>query len=297
MRVFRSVVTSGSITGAAANLGYTPSAVSQQVAALEKEVRMPLLEKAGRGVRPTAAGTLVAEHAAEIMGKVTAAEKAIADLRAGRTGALRLHYFATAGAALVPPAVARFRTEHPGVRLDLKLYEPAYDARGVELGDADVQLVVFRQGSPIPTPGVRLAHLLDDPYWLVMPRGHRLAGRTAVELAELADDPWVDNEAPPGVCRQIMIDAFAAAGFSPNLVVESDDYPTAQGFVAAGLGVTLVPKLGLGTVHPGVVVRRVRHPEPVRAIYAALPDAVADSPVVRDMVSALTSAAQRLTVA
>jgi DNA-binding transcriptional LysR family regulator len=293
LRVLCSVVTSGSISSAAANLGYTPSAVSQQVAALEREAGATLLEKAGRGVRPTAAGNLLAEHAADIMARLATAETALADLRAGRTGRLRVHYFATAGAELLPPAVAEFRARRPGAQLELRLQEPAHSADSALAGEADIQLIVLPQGSsPQSVPGTDLVHLLDDPYRLVLPRGHRLACRAEIELAELADEPWIDNEWPPGACRKIMMDAFAAAGFTPDFVVESDDYPTAQGFVAAGLGVTMVPALGLGFVHSGVEVRRVRHPEPLRCIYAAVPVNTADKPLVKDMLAALVSAAR-----
>src|SRR5437763_8065496 len=164
MRVLRSVVTSGSISSAATNLGYTPSAVSQQISALERETRMPLLEKAGRGVRPTAAGKLLAEHAGDLMDRLAETERALADLRAGRTGRLRMHYFATAGAALVPPAVAAFRAEHPDVQLDLRLFEPAYGPERAALGDTDIQLIVLRPDADAGLPGLRLVHLLDDRY-------------------------------------------------------------------------------------------------------------------------------------
>lgn len=292
LRVLRSVVTSGSISAAAANLGYTPSAVSQQLAVLEKEVRIRLLEKAGRGVRPTAAGRLLARHADEIMGRITQAENELADLRAGRAGRLRVHYFATAGAALVPPAVAAYSARYPGVQLDLRLHEPAYSVDQTIAGKTDIQLVVLQPAEAArPIPGVTLVHLLDDPYHAVLPKGHRLSHQESIELIELADDPWVDNEYAPGQCRQIMLDAFAAAGFAPHFVVESDDYPTAQGFVAAGLGVTMLPGLGLGTVHPAVVVKPVTNPRPVRQIYAAVADAVADQPAVKGMVAALQAAA------
>ena len=292
LRVLRSVVISGSISAAAANLGYPPSAFSQHLAVLENEVQIRLLEKAGRSVRPTAAGRLLARHADEIMGRITAAENELADLRAGRAGRLRVHYFATAGAALVPPAVAAYSARYPGVKLDLRLHEPAYSVDHTIAGETDIQLVVLEpEAAARPVPGVTLVHLLDDPYQLVLPRDHRLAEREGIELTELADDPWVDNEFAPAQCRQIMMDAFAAAGFVPNFVVESDDYPTAQGFVAAGLGVTMLPSLGLGTVHPGVVVRPMSNPNPVRHIYAAVADAVAEQPAVKGMIEALQSAA------
>lgn len=298
LRVLRSVVTSGSISAAAANLGYTPSAVSQQLAVLEKEVRIRLLEKAGRGVRPTAAGRLLARHADEIMSRITLAENELADLRAGRAGRLRVHYFATAGAALVPPAVAAYSARYPRVQLDLRLHEPAYSVDHTIDGKADIQLVVLRpEEADRPMPGVSLVHLLDDPYQLVLPPSHRLANHLdPIELIELADDPWVDNEYAPGQCRQIMMDAFAAAGFAPNFVVESDDYPTAQGFVAAGMGVTMLPSLGLDTVNPGVVVRPMTNPRPVRHIYAAVADVVSEQPAVKGMVEALQAAAHQITI-
>ncbi|WP_433265664.1 LysR family transcriptional regulator [Actinosynnema sp. CS-041913] len=289
MQVLRAVVTTGSITAAAVNLGYTPSAISQQVAALEKQAGLPLLDRVGRGVRPTVAGRMLTEHAAHITDRLVEAEAALADLRAGRTGRLRVRYFATAGAALVPPAVAAFKARHADVQLDLKLIEPDDPMVEIEAGRADVALSVFPRGSEAPR-GVHVVHLLDDPYLAVLPRGHDLVRKRVVDLADLADEPWVDAVSPPGPCRDIVLDACAAAGFAPNFVLESDDYPTAQGFVAAGLGVTIVPKLGLGVIHPGVVVRRLRHPEPSRTILAAIRADSLGSPAVRTLLDALKAA-------
>ncbi|GGP58702.1 LysR family transcriptional regulator [Saccharothrix coeruleofusca] len=289
MQVLRAVVTTGSITAAATNLGYTPSAISQQVASLEKQAGLPLLERVGRGVRPTLAGRLLTEHAAHITERLAEAEAALADLRAGRTGRLRVRYFATAGAALVPPAVAAFRARHPDVRLDLKLTEPDDPVVEVEAGRADVAVVVVHDAEL--ARGVHLVHLLDDPYLAVLPRGHELARKRVLDLADLADEPWVDAAVPPGPCQAIVLDACAAAGFSPGYVVQADDYPTAQGFVAAGLGVAIVPKLGLGVVNPGVVVRRLRHPEPVRTICAAVREEGMGTPAVVSLLEALKTAA------
>ncbi|MBY8849618.1 LysR family transcriptional regulator [Saccharothrix sp. MB29] len=290
MQVLRAVVSTGSITAAAENLGYTPSAVSQQVAALEREAGLPLLDRVGRGVRPTTAGRVLTEHAARIADRLVEAEAALADLRAGRTGRLRVRYFATAGAALVPPAVAAFRTAHPDVALDLKLTEPDDPAVEVAAGPADVAVVVSHAADE-PTRGVHLVHLLDDPYLAVLPRGHELARKRVLDLADLAGEPWVDAVVPPGPCRGIVLDACAGAGFAPTVVVEADDYPTAQGFVAAGLGVTIVPKLSLGVVHPGVVVRRLRRPEPTRTICAAAREDAVGSPAVDSLLRALRAAA------
>ncbi|KAA2264646.1 LysR family transcriptional regulator [Solihabitans fulvus] len=289
MQVLRAVVTSGSITAAATNLGYTPSAISQQVATLEKQAGVALLERVGRGVRPTAAGRLLTEHAAVITDQLAEAETALADLRAGRTGLLRVRYFASAGAALVPPAVAAFRRDYPDVRLDLKVTEPDDPLPEVEAGRADLAIVVFPR-SVEPARGVRLVHLLDDPYVALLPRGHELARKRVVDLADLAEDQWVDAIFPAGPCRDLMRNACAEAGFTPKVVVEGDDFPTSQGFVAAGLGVAIVPKLSLGSVHPGVLVRRLRRPQPLRSIYAAVRDEAADQPSVRGLIDALTMA-------
>jgi DNA-binding transcriptional LysR family regulator len=291
MQVLRAVVTSGSVTAAATNLGYTPSAISQQVAALEKQAGVILLERVGRGVRPTAAGRLLTEYAAVISKHVAEAETALADLRDGRTGRLVIRYFATAGAALVPPALARMRREHPGVQVDLKLIDPEDPLPEVEQGRADLAIIVQQRDRL--RPGVKLVHLLDDPYRAVLPRGHRLASKRVVDLTDLAEEPWVGNEYPPGPCLEAMLNACASAGFSPNFVVESEDYATAQGFVAAGLGISLIPRLGLGNRHPSVVVRKVRNPEPVRAIYAAVRETSLSQPALHSLLAALRDAAKQ----
>ncbi|MEU5668346.1 LysR family transcriptional regulator, partial [Streptomyces longwoodensis] len=215
LQVLRAVVTSGTVTAAAAHLGYTPSAVSQQVAALEKQAGTELLERVGRGVRPTPAGLLLTEHAALISSAVAQAESALADLRAGRIGTLSVRYFATAGSTLVAPALAQLRAEHPGVRVDLELADPEDPFQEVVRGRADLAVVVQARGRA--GDGFRLVHLLDDPYMAVLPLGHPLADREVIDLHELAGEQWVGSE-PPGPCLKPVIDSCAAAGFSPDFV-------------------------------------------------------------------------------
>jgi DNA-binding transcriptional LysR family regulator len=288
MQVLRAVVTSGSVTAAAAHLGYTPSAVSQQVAVLEKEAGMALLERVGRGVRPTAAGRLLTEHAAVISRNIAETETALADLRAGRTGRLAIRYFTSVGPTLVAPALARLRREHPGVRIDLRLTEDPLH----ELTRDDVDLALVVRPGDAAGRGVRLVHLLDDAYQAVLPAGHPLAARRVIDLADLAGEPWIGSE-PPGPCLDVMLDACAAAGFSPNFVATSEDYATAHGFVEAGLGVGLIPRMGLGGRRPGVAVRRVRHPEPVRTIQAAVREVTLDQPALRTLLDVLQEAAKQ----
>lgn len=290
MQVLRAVVNSGSVTAAARNLGYTPSAVSQQVAALEKEAGAPLLERVGRGVRATAAGRLLTAHASLIGETVAEAEAALADLRAGLTGRLDVRYFATAGAALVAPAVTRFRAGHPDVRVGLRLEDPAESVPGVVAGEADLAIVVRARGETVR--GVRLVQLLDDPYSAVLPAGHPLAARAELSLAELAEEPLVRADRPGGACERIVRDACWEAGFDPRYVVDSEDYATAQGFVAAGLGVALLPRTGLATRHPGVVVREFGHRGhgPVRPVCVALPEAASPARAEPGVLEALLDA-------
>ncbi|MFF6787543.1 LysR family transcriptional regulator [Streptomyces filamentosus] len=290
MQVLRAVITSGSVTAAAAHLGYTPSAISQQIAALEKETGTTLLERVGRGVRPTEAGLLLTRYTAVISEHLAEAETALADLRAGREGRLAVRYFASVGPTLLAPALARVRRDHPAVAIGPRLTDPDDAVAEVHRGDADLALVV-RPPADAPRQGLHVVHLLDDPYRAVLPAGHPLAPRRVLDLADLAGEPWVRSE-PPGPCLAPVTDACAAAGFSPDFAATSQDYATAQGFVAAELGVSLVPRLGLSTRHPGVAVRRVRHPEPVRAIHAVIRTGSLRQPVLRTLLDAFRQAAE-----
>ncbi|MFI6107601.1 LysR family transcriptional regulator [Streptomyces sp. NPDC051310] len=290
LQVLRAVVTSGSVTAAAAHLGYTPSAISQQVAVLEKEVGIALLERVGRGVRPTEAGRLLTRHTEIISRDIAEAEATLADLRAGRTGRLAIRYFTSVGPTLVAPAVTRLRREHPGVRIDLSLLETEDPLTQVERGEADVSIVVGPRDNR--RRGLRLVHLLDDEYLVALPAGHPLAAPPVLDLADLAAEPWVASE-PPGPCLDLTLQACAAAGFSPNFTARSEDYATALGFVAAGLGVALVPRLAAQDRRDGVVLRRVRHPEPVRYIYAAVREGTPAQGPLGTLLQALEEAASR----
>ncbi len=248
---------SGSVQAAATNLGYTPSAVSQHLTALQRETGLTLLAKAGRGLRPTAAGHALAAEADRVLARVGAAESLIADLRTGRTGTLSIAYFASVGAAWMPHVVRSVLTGFPGVRLDLQLREHIPDSREER---ADVQVVVAGGGFD-PGPGFTAHHLLDDPYVAVVPVGHRLAGRTEADLVDLADERWVDNDFARGWCRANLLEACTAAGFRPAFRVEAHDYRTALAFVAAGIGLTVLPALGAAHLPEGVTCVRPAPPD------------------------------------
>lgn len=299
LRVLRAVVRSGSVRAAGEQLGYTPSAVSQHVAALERETGSVLLERAGRGVRPTDAARLLADVADDVLDRLARAEAALAGLRAGRTGRLHLTSFPSAGASLVPPAVAAFRDRFPDVELVLGVAEPEEAVAALRAGDVDVAVVVEPHGpATLPEEAsadrLQLVHLLDDPYSVLVPAGHPLAGAADVDLADLADEAWVGTASAPGHCQAAALDACRAAGFTPVYTVQADEYPTTMGFVAAGMGVALVPALALGFVHGRVVVKPLRGAQPVRHVYAAVRSARRRETVVQGALCALADAAASL---
>src|SRR5579875_82244 len=192
LAVLHAVVSAGSVTGAAAELSYTPSAVSQHIAALERETGAALLERIGRRVRPTPAGALLAGYAAEILDRVAEAETALAALTDGRTGRIRLASFGSAGTGLVPPAVAGFRRAHPDVDLQLTLAEQPEALAALRDDHADLAVVILdleESGAhtrPVPVGGgLEWQHLLLDPYFVAMPSDHPLAARAHVTLAQL----------------------------------------------------------------------------------------------------------------
>ncbi len=298
LQVLSAVVDGGSITAAAAALGYTASAVSQSMAALERETGTVLLEKVGRGVRPTPAGLLLAEHAEAVMARLREAEAALGALRAGQAGRLRLAAFATAGATLVPQALAWFRAGHRAVEIDLDVAET--DEALARLRAGRIDLAVIAVDTPPPTeadPALVRTHLLDDPYRVILPRTHRLAGRRAIALADLADDPWIATASARCNSRAIVTGVCGRAGFNPRFAIEADEFATALGFVSAGLGVALLPLLAVGSIPDNVRVRRLREDEPVRHVYAVTRRSISGEPAVRGMSQALQECAGSYLVA
>jgi len=294
LRVLKTVVEAGSISAAASELSYTPSAVSQQIAALERETGAVLFEPAGRGVRPTDAALLLCEHASRALATVQEAEEALVALRSGQFGRMRVGAFPTAGSALVPAALAAFQAGFPRVALDLVVAEPDEALSRLRAGVIDVAVLVegFGPGEE-PDDGLHRRHLLADPFKAVLPRGHAMAARRTIDIKALAKERWIAVSSCPGYCQQVVSNTCRQAGFDPCYGLEADEYPTAQGFVAAGLGVALVPLLALGAaVHPGVVVRRLSGEQPVRQVWAATRAAIAHQFPVEEMLRNLEVSAR-----
>ena len=269
LRVLREVAAKGSFSAAAESLAYTQSAVSQQIAALEREAGTKLVERSARGVRLTEGGRALVRHADVILARLADAEaelEAIAGLRGGR---LRLVSFATAGATLMPQAIALFRERHPAVELSLEPAEPDDGIARLRTGECDIALTIDAPFCTIEDDGVERQHLLDDPMYVVLPRGHALAAKPSIRLQELSSDPWIGGSSGGCPDTLILLRACNAAGFEPRIAFHSDDYLAIQGFVAAGVGVSLIPDLALLAVRDDVVIRALASRPPVRAIQAA----------------------------
>jgi DNA-binding transcriptional LysR family regulator len=288
LRVFRSVVASGSIQAAAANLGYTASAVSQHVSALQRETGLALITRIGRGIEPTAAGLALADEIDGVLSRLGDVQSFVDDLRAGRAGTLSIAYFASVGSAWMPAVVRGVLRDFPGLRLNLSLRD---DLPTNPAERADIQIVV-EQERFTGLAGVRAHHLLDDPYVAVLPKGHPLAGGDSVELVQLAGERWVDNDIARGWCRRNLLRACQAAGFSPPFHVEAHDYPTAIAFVDAGIGLTVLPRLAAGNLPAGLVAVPVTGPTPQRSIYALVQASVETTAPARAVVALLARCAR-----
>ncbi len=267
MRVLREVALRGSFSAAAEALSFTQSAVSQQIAALEREAGAVLVQRSARGVRLTEAGEAVVRHADVVLARLAEAEaelEAIAGLRGGR---LRMAAFESAGASLMPLAIAQFRARHPAVELSLSLLEPEESVPLLRTGELDVALTFDARVDP-DEDGVQRTHLLEDPMYLVVPTDHPLAHKARPRLADLATDAWIGGPSDCE-CNRLIYRACAAAGYDPRIAFETDDYTAVQGFVAAGVGVSLIAALGLTTVRDDIVVRSLGAETPIRHIHAA----------------------------
>jgi DNA-binding transcriptional LysR family regulator len=291
MRVLSEVAVRGSFSAAAEALSFTQSAVSQQIAALEREAGTVLVQRNARGVRLTEAGEALVRHAEAILARLGEAEaelEAIAGLRGGR---LRLAAFESAAASLMPLAIASFRAAHPGVELSLIMAEPDDSEPLLKSGELDL-VVGFDSRIRNEVDGVARQHLLSDPMFLVLPADHPLARKRNLRLADVADDPWIAG-ATNCECNRLITRACAAAGFEPRIAFETDDYTAMQGFVAAGVGVSLIAELGLETVRDDIVVRGLGRDAPIREVYAATLVDSHRTPATQAMLEILADVATR----
>lgn len=264
LRIFSSVMASGTVSAAADSLGMTPSAVSQQIAALQKETGLTLFERAGRSIRPTTQAVALAHESERLLGELHRVDTVIADLRAGHKGELSIGYFSSAGARWMPQLAKQLLARMPDLTLQMVLTE------GYPPGESppvDIDVVPDDPATAV-RPGHTVTPLMSDPFVALVPVGHRLAGRRRVEMAELADEAFVSNDISAGITQDMIDRACRAAGFRPRYTVEAQDHYTAIAFVAAGVGITVVPDLASRALPKSVRKLQLIRPHPVRDIVA-----------------------------
>jgi DNA-binding transcriptional LysR family regulator len=293
LRTLDALARHGSVSGAADALHVTTSAVSQQMAKLEREAGQQLLAKNGRGVRLTDAGRLLAEHASRILSQVELAQSDLEAHRGQVVGELRLSAFPTAARGLFPTALAALRAEHPALRVCSSELEPEGGIAGVVRGDLDLAVVLDWYNKPMPLPdGLVKAPLLDDPADVAMPARHRLAGRDEVDLGEFADDEWI-TWGEGEFCHEWLMFTLRSRGVEPIVGHRAAETHTQMGLVAAGLGVCIAPLLGRHPMPAGVVTVPLRQ-RVQRHVYVVWRADADRRPSIRAAVEALQDAARKV---
>jgi DNA-binding transcriptional LysR family regulator len=294
LRAFTLVLDLGSVSAAASLLGYTQSAVSQQLTALEREVGEPLVDRSQRPLRPTRAGETLRPHIARVLAELSGAQAAVEDLRGG-TRRLRLAAFPSALSSFVPAAVRDVRRADPDVVIQVLQLETKEAVEHLRDGDADVAVVHHMPGIAVPqTAGLERRRLMVDDLYAVVPDGHRLARAAAVSITDLAHEPFglPRRDTPAGRFRAMVEHLCAEAGFSPRVAYELDDLPAAQAFVAAGVAVGLMHGLTLAGRPLGVTALPLKErPAGSRTIEALAP-ATVSSPAVDALLERLAEAAR-----
>lgn len=278
LRVLCEVARHGSFSAAADSLGYTQPAISRQIATLEAEAGTLLVRRVPQGALLTDAGRLLVERATPLLASLDAIEvelRALAGLDGGR---LRLASFASAAASIVPLAITEFRARHPQVEIEVMMADPVSSIPQLRAGELDIALshdpigtdASLGEAGTLPR-GLEIVRLFDDPMYAALPLDHPLADEQPLGLARLADEPWMLGTTAACPDRQLFLRACREAGFEPRIAFQNDDYPAILGFVAAGVGVALVPDMVARSVRQDVVIRELEPTPTPRPISAVLP--------------------------
>jgi DNA-binding transcriptional LysR family regulator len=293
LALLREVVRHGSFSRAAQALYLTQPSVSRQIAKLEQEAGVRLLDRSASGLRLTDAGRVALDRAEAIAGHLAAAEaelEAIATLGAGR---LRLSAFPTAAATLVLDAIRLFRRRHPGVDVSFVEAGTRSGVQRLRAGEVDLALAFRERGETAPASwdGLEPEHLLVDPLYVALAKKHPLAAKTAIRLSDLRDEGWIQavQAGPSGITYR----ACLAAGFEPRLVALSDHAPITQGLVAAGLGVTLISSLSVPQARKDIAIRPLKPSGPERDVFAVSLPGSLRPPAITAMVGVLRELAPR----
>jgi DNA-binding transcriptional LysR family regulator len=267
LRALQAVAQYGSVNRAAEVLGYTPSAVSQQLAKLERETRTTLIERQGRGIVLTDAGRQLASTASQILELVEDAELTLEEQRGQAIGTLSIAAFPTAARGLLPHALGRLIDDNPGLDVRLTETDPFEAVAAVNRGEIHVAVVHDWHNAPLSLPeGLSRVKLGSDPADVLVPATHRLAGKEFVRAEDLVGERWICQPAG-SVCYEWLIRTMRRAGVEPNVAYSVAEYQTQLAMLARGIGIGLLPRLGRGTLPDGVVVIPLQ-PAPSRRLYA-----------------------------
>lgn len=286
MRVLREVALRGSIAGAAEALSFTPSAVSQQVAKLEREAGVPLVHRGPRSIRLTDAGRALVGHAEAILERLAEAE---AELRsfAGKEPVLRIGSITSAAANVLPTALARLASLRPETQVTVVEADPLVSLARLRARELDLAVVFEYDYVPLPADErLELEVLVEEELCALLPAAHPAARQRAVRLLDLSGETWIASTARSS-CHPFTERACRAAGFEPRIGFEFDDYNALQNHVAAGSGVGMAPEMGLSPRNPGVAVRPIAFGAPRRRVLAAYRVGEAHTPAVSAMLEAL----------
>jgi DNA-binding transcriptional LysR family regulator len=293
LRVLHAVATTGSLAGASRTLHVTTSAVSQQMARLEREVGQALVERQGRGVRLTEAGALLAGRAGELLQHVERVEADLAEHRGTVAGEVAVAAFATAARGLLPAALSDLRVRHPSLAVSLAEHEPHEAIPALGRGLVDVAVVQDWAEDPLAIPGgLGRRHLLDDAFDVALPPDHPLADREAVAVKELAADDWI-GWATGQICHTWLVRTLAAEGLEPRVAHTASEHSTQLALVAAGLGAALIPRLGREPAPAAVRFVRL-DPPPVRRVFALWRESAAARPAIGAALRAVERSAAAL---
>jgi DNA-binding transcriptional LysR family regulator len=281
----------GTIAATAGAMHLTPSAVSQQLAGLSREIGVPLLERRGRTVVLTGQARLLLAHA-EGMRELTERTRAALDAWSdGSVGHVRIGSLATGIAALAAPALARLRRERPGLSLRVSEHEPGAALELLDAGEIEIAVTVDYPGAPSRQDArYRRVDLIADIMDAVVPADHPLAGRPRVDLAELATEVWV-GAAAGDPCGHIVNGICAASGFAPDVRYHCQEWDAVAALVAAGAGVALVPRSAQPLRPPGLTVLPVTGAPATRLLFALLRAGTEADPATATVVETLRAVA------
>lgn len=281
------------MTRAAGAVGYSVSAISQQLRKLEVEAGQPLFHRHSGGATLTEAGQAVVDHADEISGQIKSLQEALDDIAGVRAGSLRMGSFATVGSSLLPLALSRFQSEHPNIDLTVRSLRLQALIATLTSREISMSLLWEYAWSKLELPQMNLRFLMDDPSLLVVAETHRLANRKSVRMSELLDETWVIRaEGHP--MFEVIVKASNTVGFSPRIAYEANDYQEVQAMVAIGVGISLVPRLALTVLRNDVRIIPIVGSAPTRRIMLARMKDSHPTPAEIEMTRMLVEAADRL---